>query len=278
MSNASPKGGGLKSILSMLVIPIALLLGWAFWKFVLGNPANFEGGDVTKNPLPENVVGAGNHYLAVMYHGGFVVPFLLCTLFTAIIFAIERTITIRKSKGTGNIENFIQKIRVLMMKGDIDGARKECEKQKGSIANVVNAGLTVYSQMEQDKTLDKERKVLAIQKELEEATTLELPMLSKNLVIISTIASIATLLGLFGTVLGMIRAFSALANAGAPDAVALSTGISEALINTALGVITSAIAIIFYNTFTSRIDSITYGIDEAGYTIVQSFNARVKHD
>ncbi|HNS12426.1 MAG TPA: MotA/TolQ/ExbB proton channel family protein [Bacteroidia bacterium] len=278
MSNASSKGGGLKSILSMLVIPIAFLLGWAFWKFVLGNPANFEGGDVTKNPLPENVVGAGNHYLAVMYHGGFVVPFLLCTLFTAIIFAIERSITIRKSKGTGNVETFIQKIRALMMTGDVEGARKECDKQKGSIANVVNAGLTVYSQMEQDKTLDKERKILAIQKELEEATTLELPMLSKNLVIISTIASIATLLGLFGTVLGMIRAFSALANAGAPDAVALSTGISEALINTALGVITSAIAIIFYNMFTSKIDSITYGIDEAGYTIVQSFNARIKHD
>ncbi|MBP6335568.1 MAG: MotA/TolQ/ExbB proton channel family protein [Bacteroidia bacterium] len=278
MSNASPKGGGLKSILSTLVIPISLLLGWAFWKFVLGNPVNFEGGDVTKNPLPENVVGAGNHYLAVMYHGGMVVPLLLCCLFTAIIFSIERSITIRKSKGTGNIESFIQRIRSLMMNGDVAGARKECDKQKGSIANVVNAGLTIYTQMEQDKNLDKERKVLAIQKELEEATTLELPMLSKNLVIISTIASIATLLGLFGTVLGMIRAFSALANAGAPDAVALSTGISEALINTALGVITSAIAIIMYNTFTSRIDSITYGIDEAGYTIVQSFNARVKHD
>jgi len=278
MSNASPKGGGLKSILSTLVIPISLLIGWAFWKFVLGNPANFEGGDVTKNPLPADVVGGVNHYLAVMYHGGFVVPFLLCTLITAIIFSIERSITIRKSKGTGNVEAFIQRIRTLMMKGDVDGARKECEKQRGSIANVVNAGLNVYSQMEQDKSLDKERKLLAIQKELEEATTLELPMLSKNLVIISTIASVATLLGLFGTVLGMIRAFSALANAGAPDAVALSTGISEALINTALGVITSAIAIIMYNTFTSKIDSITYGIDEAGYTVVQSFNARIKHD
>ncbi|REJ80979.1 MAG: MotA/TolQ/ExbB proton channel family protein [Bacteroidetes bacterium] len=278
MSNPSAKSSKLKSILSMLVIPIAYIMGWTFWTFVLGNPDNFTNGDTSLNPLPASEVGALNHYMGVMYHGGFVVPFLLCTLFTAIIFSIERAITIRRSKGTGSIEEFIQKIRTLMMKGDVESARKECEKQRGSIANVVNAGLTVYSQMEQDKNLDKERKLLAIQKELEEATTLELPMLSKNLMIISTIASVATLLGLFGTVLGMIRAFSALAQAGAPDAVALSTGISEALINTALGVITSAIAIIMYNTFTSRIDNITYGIDEAGYTLVQSFNARIKHD
>ena len=134
----------------------------------------------------------------------------------------------------------------------------------------------MYEQMQADKELDKERKILAIQKELEEATTLELPMLSKNLVIISTIASIATLLGLLGTVIGMIRAFAALATAGAPDAVALSTGISEALINTAFGIGTSALAIIMYNFFTSKIDSLTYGIDEASYSIVQNFTANPK--
>jgi biopolymer transport protein ExbB len=139
---------------------------------------------------------------------------------------------------------------------------------------VVQAGLKAYRQMESDKGLDKEHKVATIQKEIEEATTLELPMLSKNLVIISTIASIATLMGLLGTVIGMIRAFAALAQAGSPDATALATGISEALINTGLGIFTSALAIVFYNYFTNKIDSITYGIDEAGYSIVQSFTAR----
>jgi biopolymer transport protein ExbB len=92
-------------------------------------------------------------------------------------------------------------------------------------------------------------------------------------VILATFASVATLLGLFGTVLGMIRAFSALATAGAPDAVALSTGISEALINTALGIGTSALAIIAYNYFTTKIDGLTYGIDEAGFSIAQTFAA-----
>jgi biopolymer transport protein ExbB len=103
-----------------------------------------------------------------------------------------------------------------------------------------------------------------------------MPMLEKNLVIIATIASIATLMGLLGTVFGMISAFSALANAGAPDAVGLANGISEALINTAMGIGTSALAIVFYNYFTSAIDGLTYGIDEASYSIVQNFTAQNK--
>jgi biopolymer transport protein ExbB len=241
---------------------------------VMGNPAYFEGSDLEKNPLPANVIGSFAHYMAVMYKGGILVPVLIACFLTTLTFSIERFITINKSKGNGRIETFITRIRTLMSSGNFDGAKAECARQGGSLANVVNAGLGMFNQMMQDRELDKERKILAIQKELEEATTLELPMLSKNLVIISTIASIATLLGLLGTVFGMIRAFSALANAGAPDAVALSTGISEALVNTALGILTSTVAIISYNFFTSRIDSITYGIDEAGYSIVQSFAAK----
>jgi biopolymer transport protein ExbB len=124
--------------------------------------------------------------------------------------------------------------------------------------------------------MDKEQKMAAIQKDLEEATSLELPMLSKNLVILSTCASIATLVGLIGTVLGMIKSFAALANAGAPDANALATGISEALINTALGITGSCFAIVFYNMFQTSIDRITYGIDEANFSILQTFAAK-KH-
>jgi biopolymer transport protein ExbB len=67
-----------------------------------------------------------------------------------------------------------------------------------------------------------------------------------------------------------------MATAGAPDAVGLANGISEALINTALGIGTSAIAIIMYNYFTSKIDALTYGIDEAGYSIVQNFASKNK--
>jgi biopolymer transport protein ExbB len=120
--------------------------------------------------------------------------------------------------------------------------------------------------------MDKEQKLESLKKELEEATALELPMLSKNLPVLSTTASIATLIGLIGTVLGMIRSFAAMSQ-GAPDTAELSTGISEALINTALGITGSTIAIIMFNFFSTKIDAMTYSIDEASFTIVQDFAA-----
>ena len=134
----------------------------------------------------------------------------------------------------------------------------------------MRSGLEKYSTVLHDPTHDKETRLQAVKQELDEATALELPMLSKNLVILSTCASISTLLGLIGTVLGMIRSFSALATAGTPDATALSTGISEALINTAFGIIGSCIAIIMFNYFSNKIDGITHGIDEAGFSVSQT--------
>ena len=101
---------------------------------------------------------------------------------------------------------------------------------------------------------------------------LELPTLERNLPIIATVASLGTLVGLMGTVLGMIRSFSALGAGGAPNSAELSVGISEALINTFLGIGTSALAILLYSFFTTRIDKMTYGMDEAGYSIVQHFD------
>ena len=133
-----------------------------------------------------------------------------------------------------------------------------------------------YAEIEKNTELETEQKTLAISKEIEEATSLELPMLEKNLPVLATIASVATLVGLLGTVLGMIKAFAALATSGTPDPGALSAGISEALINTAIGIGTSAIAIIFYNVFTGMIDKLTYGIDEMGFSISQTFASKNK--
>ena len=123
-----------------------------------------------------------------------------------------------------------------------------------------------------DKALDKEQKLAALSKEVEEATSLELPMLEKNLTIIATLASVSTLIGLLGTVIGMIKAFASLGNSGgSTDSSALANGISEALINTALGIGTSAICIIAYNVFTAKIDELTYSIDEIGLSVNQNY-------
>ena len=118
---------------------------------------------------------------------------------------------------------------------------------------------------------------MAIQKEVEEATALELPMLQQNMVFLSTITSLGTLIALLGTVLGMIRSFAALGEEGAGgDASQLAVGISEALYNTALGIATSSFALIMYNVFTTKIDSITFGIDESSFTLTQSFATQYK--
>jgi len=159
---------------------------------------------------------------------------------------------------------------------NVDAAIAECDKQAGSVGNVMKAGLKKYKEMATNTTFDTDQKIEQIKKEVEETTALELPMLEKNLVFLSTITSAATLLGLFGTVMGMIRAFAAMANAGAPDANALAAGISEALVNTALGIGTSFLAMLSYNFFTTIIDNVTFGIDESGFTLEQSFKAQYK--
>jgi biopolymer transport protein ExbB len=263
MSN-SKSSGGIQGIFATVAIPFAFLIALAIYMFIMGNPDNF---DAEGHPKQGN-------YLAIIYMGGYVVPVLLCINLIVIIFSIERYFTIAKAKGKGKVETFVRKIQDYLSSGRLDEAVAECDKQKGSVANVIRAGLVRYQQVKTETGLDKEAKAAAIQKDIEETTSLELPMLSKNLVIISTMASISTLVGLIGTVIGMIRAFAALANAGAPDATALATGISEALINTAFGITGSTIAIIAYNYFSSKIDGLTYGIDEAGYSIVQTFNEK----
>jgi biopolymer transport protein ExbB len=266
MSNETSLGSNLKSVFASAAIVLSFVVGILIYKFILGDPSHFDAEGHPKQ----------GDFLGIIYKGGFIVPILIGINLIIITFSIERFMTIAKAKGKGRIEPFVRRIKSLLGGNQLDTAMAECDKQKGSLANVVRSGLHKYKSVQNDSSLDKEAKVAAIQKEIEEATALELPMLSKNLVIISTCASIATLVGLIGTVLGMIRAFAALANAGAPDTSALATGISEALINTALGITGSCIAIVMYNYFSTKIDALTYSMDEAGFTIVQEFNASGK--
>lgn len=249
-----------------IAIPVIFAVSTAIFLFVLGNPSNFQGGNPNNHPLPGN-------YLGVVYKGGIIVPILIGLLLIVITFGIERFVMIRRAKGKGRVAAFVAKVHGYLSTKEIDTAISECDAQGGSVANVINAGLLKFQEMAKNKELHKDQKAIAIKQEIEEATSLELPMLEQNLVIIATLSSISTLMGLLGTVLGMIKAFAALATAGAPDAVALANGISEALVNTALGIGTSALAIIFYNYFTTQIDKLMYSIDEAGIAIVQNYMA-----
>jgi biopolymer transport protein ExbB len=258
------------------VAPVACIIaGYIIWRFVLGNPDNFTQPDPAGGFWPHHKGPKGG--MVRMYEGGIIVPILIASFLTVVVFVIERFLTISKATGKGNIAEFIRRVQYHLANRNVDAAIGECDKQRGSVANVMKAGLRKYKEMIGNTDLDTDQKVLNIQKEVEEATALELPMLEKNLVFLSTIASVATLLGLLGTVLGMITSFAALGAEGGGNAAAeLSRGISEALYNTALGIGTSAVAIIMYNIFTTKIDSITYGIDESGFTLTQSFASLYK--
>lgn len=252
-----------------LVIPLAFCAAVAVYFLVMGDGSHFLGGDNKNAPL-------SGDYFGTVFKGGFIVPLLMTLLLTVLTFVVERQITISRASGKGNVHDFVQKVKAYLAENNVEAAIEACDKQKGSVANVIRAVVVKYRILEGDTTMVKDQKLTSLQKEIEEATSLELPSLEENLVILATITSLATLMGLLGTVLGMIRAFAAMANAGAPDSLALSTGISEALVNTAFGIGTSVLAVIFYSFFTTKIDKLTYSIDEAGFSIVQSYAANHK--
>jgi biopolymer transport protein ExbB len=260
----------LQNIFAMSAIVIAFIVSWILFTQIMGDPANFEGGNPKGHALQGN-------YLGIIFKGGPIVPILMTCVLVLIIFIFERLFTLSRAKGKGRLNTFVRKLQDLLAEDKIEEAMEACDKQKGSLANVMKAGLLRYRDLQKDKDLEKDQKILSIQKSFEEATALELPMLGKNMVMFSTLASISVLIGLIGTVLGMIRAFAALAQAGAPDALALSQGISEALVNTAFGITGSTLAIIAFNFFSSTIDSYTFKIDEAGFSLTQNFAASLKN-
>jgi len=256
-------------LFATLAIPICIVISIAIFMLILGDPSHFKGGDTSPAGEPSDIFGT-------VHKGGVLVPLVMSYVLMVIVFSIERFIVIGKASGTSSVDSFVKRIQGFLNTGNIDAASAECDKQKGSVANVIKAGLKKYKEMEADATLDVDQKTLAIQKDIEEATALEMPMLEQNLTIIATLVSIGTLTGLLGTVVGMIKAFAELSGA-ATNTSALSAAISEALVNTAMGITTSALSIVMYNVFTSKIDGLTYAIDETGFSIVQTFAASHKN-
>lgn len=264
---------GIKS--GFTVIILCCIIAVCIYLFVFGSASNFKG-DIGAAFVcmsdAEAFEPAG--WFGTVYLGGFVVPIIWTLLFSVIAFSIERYFAIRNAYGRSSLTKFVADIKAALQANDLVKAQAICDKQRGSVANVVGATLKKYKEMEGNTVLTKEQKILAIQKELEEATALEMPMMQENLPIIGSIVTLGTLTGLFGTVLGMIKSFSAMsAGDGGTDSSALAVGISEALVNTASGILTGALAVISYNYYTNKIDRLTFSLDEVGFSIVQTFSA-----
>ena len=263
---------GIKS--GLAVIACCAVVAVCVYLFLFGEASHFSNADaafsVFGNSDWEPVVG---DLMGTVYKGGFIVPIIWTLLFTVLALSIERFFAIKTAYGKTSLAKFDENIKAALKTNDLQKAQQLCDAQRGSVANVVGATLATYKEMEANTELSKEQKVLAIQKSLEEATALEMPTMQENLPIIGTIVTLGTLTGLLGTVIGMIKSFSAMGGEGGADSAALSTGISAALVNTASGIATGACAVISYNYFTNKIDRLTFALDEVGFSIVQTFNA-----
>ena len=261
---AAKKSGsvGIKDAIWVIVLCAAIAFCNFFFNF--GSGSNFEGGDPAGAPIT---------IWGTIYKGGVIVPVIHTLLLTVIFMAIERVLALSKCIGKEKLATFLAKIKADLKALNFDAALQHCNAQGGSVANVVRATVMAYKEADAAQGVKKEVKIARIQAAHEEAIAVEMPTLTMNLPIIATIVTLGTLTGLLGTVVGMIKSFQALASGGGGDSVELSTGISEALINTAFGIGTSWLAVVSYNFFTNRIDKISFALDEIGYSLAQTYNA-----
>ncbi|MBA4251044.1 MAG: flagellar motor protein MotA [Chlorobiaceae bacterium] len=251
-----------QSFFVVVLFFIAFAISLAIYYFVFGDVANFKDGAARR--VPQNMLGT-------VFTGGPLVASLVTLLIMVVAVVLERFFSLNKAAGKINTTKFFAGVLEDVRAGRIDEALEACDNQRGSVANVIRAGLTRYKELSSDKTkpFDPEKGLVEVQRAVEEAMMLESPWLEKNLIVLSTIASVATMIGLLGATIGMIRSFAALGHAGTVDAISLAIGISEALINTAGGLGVAIIGIIAYNFFVNKVDNFTYQVDQASYNIIQ---------
>ncbi|WP_337385542.1 MotA/TolQ/ExbB proton channel family protein [Prevotella sp.] len=266
-ANPKKKSSGFQGVKNaFFIILVCFVLAVLFFKYILGAPEHFVNGDPTQPVKDGNLMGT-------VYKGGVVVPVIITLLFSVIALSIERFFALRTAFGKSSLGKFVVNVKKAITTGDMAKAQELCDKQQGSVANVVGASIAAYKEMENTPNLKRAAKVSKIQQAHEEATQLEMPTLQMNMPIIATIVTLGTLTALFGTVVGMIRSFAALASGGGGDSLQLSEGISEALVNTASGILTSWVAVVSYNYYSNKIDKLTYALDEVGYTIAKTYEA-----
>jgi biopolymer transport protein ExbB len=212
---------------------------------------------------------------AYLHEGGPLVALLIALSVMLVAFILERLFTLNKAKGKTSVQSFFKNVISMLQQNDLKGAVAACDKQRGTVANVLRSGIERYQQISVTEK-NAEKRLTETQRAIEEANALEVPLLERNLIALSTIASIATMVGLLGTTIGMIRAFAATGHrvGGIIDAQQLAVGISEALVNTAGGLFNAIVGIVAYNFFVNKVDAFNYTMDEASYEVLQLLKSR----
>jgi biopolymer transport protein ExbB len=257
------------------------LVWWVVWFFVMGRNLSFVfdtmatiGGAVRMeeniyNTENANVLGKGG---AVIARGGGLVDMLFFLLLLTLFFIVDRATLYASAKGKFDHIRLLGMIKEDVRKGDVDAAIADCEKQKGVVGRILVAGLKKYKMIKGQYDVATMR--AEVQQSIAETNAMESSLLERNLIFIATIASIGTMTGLLGTVVGMIRAFAALAAKGRPDPNKLATGISEALINTAGGLTVAIISIVAYNYYLNRIDKFNFTFEESSNEMLSLLTAK----
>ena len=179
-----------------------------------------------------------------------------CSILSFAIF-IERIIQLRKSEIDTN--RFIINMRKTIREGSIVEAISICEKTGGTIANIIKAGLIKHNRSKEQ-----------IENAMEMTGLVEIAQLEKNAKILSIIAYIAPLIGLLGTVLGFIQAFSEMRMSGLVDISATRIGeaMEYALVTTAAGLVVAIPSIIAYNYIVSRVEGFVLEIQTTSTEII----------
>jgi len=192
--------------------------------------------------------------------GGFVMyPLLACSILGLAI-VIEKALSLRrKNVIVPEIVNVLDNI-----KGpeDVGLALSLCEKHQGPFANIIRAGL-------ESRNLPREE----IKESLIDQGRQEVHTLERGLVVLETIAGIAPLLGLLGTVVGILRVFNVIAELGVGQASQLSGGISEALITTIVGLSIGIPAVVVYNLFANKAEELVLEIEKYSSQLLKKVTA-----
>ncbi len=184
----------------------------------------------------------------VVKGGPVMVPLLLCSVISLSII-VERCLSLRRHRILKY--DVLQRIEELLRERKIPEASTLCKRYPSSMTRILLAAILNHDKSRQE-----------IKEIIEDAGRQEVPVLERYLTILGTIASISVLLGLLGTVMGMIRTFNSIAALGYGNPEALASGISEALVATATGLTIAIPTLVLYNIFTSKVDSLVIEMEK----------------
>ena len=202
--------------------------------------------EVAENPVLTEVVEAANemNLWDMATKGGWIMIILALLSVLCVYIFVERIVVIRKASKVDPV--FMDRIHDYVRTGELKSALNCCRIANTPVANMVEKGI---------ERID--RPASEVQAALENAGNLEVAKLEKGLSVMATISSGAPMIGFLGTVLGMVRAFWEMANAGNNiDITLLSSGIYEAMITTVGGLVVGIVAMFAYNYLVSRVNDV----------------------